>query len=201
MSERIWGIRFEDILPLEVSQGVYAVVSDFERTMSFANQNYSLIFESDPRDMRFFPDPLTEIKQRYYREMGDFFEFVEDDTTVGFMILTPEDWSTCYIRGAGALPSHQGRRLGSRLLAHLVEPLRQAGVQRLEADTSPANLAVLHLLVRDRYNPTGMVLTDRWGAHVKLTKFLSRPAEDVFLQQFCTGINYQQRDGRGAGEG
>jgi hypothetical protein len=68
----------------------------------------------------------------------------------------------------------------------------------LEADTSPSNLAVIHLLARDRYNPTGMVLTDRWGAHVKLTKFLADPAEDAFLRQFCTGINYQQRGARQA---
>jgi len=193
MSERMWGIRFRQLLPLEVARGIFAVVSDFERTMSFAIQNYSTIFESDPKDMRFFPDPLTDAKRRYYLEMGDFFEFIENDRTVGFLILTPHDWSTCYIRGAGALPSHQGKRLGSRLLAHLTEPLREAGVQRLEADTSPSNLAVIHLLARDRYNPTGMVLTDRWGAHIKLTKFLARPAEDAFLRQYCTGINYQQR--------
>jgi ribosomal protein S18 acetylase RimI-like enzyme len=193
MSERLWGIRFCELLPVEVTRGIRAVVSDFERTMAFALDNYSTIFESDPRDMRFFPDPMTDSKRRYYLEMGDFFEFIEGDRTVGFLILTPHDWSTCYIRGAGSLPSHQGKRLGSRLLAHLTGPLRDAGVQRLEADTSPSNLAVIHLLARDRYNPTGMVLTDRWGTHVKLTKFLSRPAEDVFLQQYCTGINYQQR--------
>jgi len=197
MSERMWGIRFSDLLPLEVTRGIHAVVSDFERTMTFALENYSTIFESDPKDMRFFPDPLTEAKRRYYVEMGDFFEFVEEGRTVGFLILTPHDWSTCYIRGAGALQSHQGKRLGSRLLAHLTEPLRAAGVQRIEADTSPSNLAVIHLLARDRYNPTGMVLTDRWGANIKLTKFLARPAEDAFLQQYCTGINYQQRGADG----
>ena len=40
-----------------------------------------------------------------------------------------------------------------------------------------------HLLSRLRFNPSGTVLTDRWGALLKFTRFLDDAAEQVFLDE------------------
>ena len=45
--------------------------------------------------------------------------------------------------------------------------LKAAGVERIEAETSPTNLAVIHLLSRMRFNPSGTVLTDRRGGLIE----------------------------------
>ena len=75
----------------------------------------------------------------------------------------------------------------------LFEQLKRAGVERVEADTSPANMATMHLLTRLRFNMTGTTLSERWGAHVHFTKFLDERSEGVFLEQFCSGVKYQVR--------
>jgi len=52
----------------------------------------------------------------------------------------------------------------------------------------------VHLLTSLNFNVTGSVLSDRWGAQVRLTRFLDAQSEDVFLRQFCAGVAYQLRD-------
>jgi hypothetical protein len=79
-----------------------------------------------------------------------------------------------------------------KFFPHLFERLRLAGVERVEADASPANFASLQTLLRNRFNVTGSVLSERWGALVRLTRFLDDDATGVFLDQFCDGVRPQQ---------
>jgi hypothetical protein len=55
-------------------------------------------------------------------------------------------------------------------------------------------MATLHLLTRLRFNPTGTLLSDRFGATIHFTRFLDDASEDVFWRQFCTGVGYQRRE-------
>jgi hypothetical protein len=71
--------------------------------------------------------------------------------------------------------------------------LGQAGVRRFELDTSPANMATIQVLTRLRFNVTGHITSERWGALLRLTKFLDERAEEVFLDSFCSGVRYQRR--------
>jgi hypothetical protein len=66
-------------------------------------------------------------------------------------------------------------------------------VERVDVETSPSNLATMHIMNRFRFNVTGQVLSERWGALVKFSKFLDGDCEKVFLRQYCTGIKYQTR--------
>jgi len=54
----------------------------------------------------------------------------------------------------------------------LFEILKSAGVERIEADTSPGNFASMTVMTRLRFNLTGTVLSERWGAMMHFTKFL-----------------------------
>jgi hypothetical protein len=51
----------------------------------------------------------------------------------------------------------------------------------------------MYVLTRARFNITGSLMSERWGALIRFTKFLNERGEDTFLQQFCRGAWYQQR--------
>src|SRR6185503_19487640 len=103
------------------------------------------------------------------------------------------DWSTYHIRFCAFLPEYQGRQLLQRFFPTFFRILKQAGVERIETETSPSNLAIMHIMNRFHFNVTGTLMSERWGALVRFTKFLDEESERVFLQQFCTGIKYQAR--------
>jgi len=196
LSEALWGIRWSDLLPFDLGGGAHVRVSSLTAAAPFVRDHYARIFEDDGTSP-FRNDVLTPIKARYYDLCADFFEFVLDGSTVGLLVCDPLDWSTYYIRSAAILPEHQGRALVQRFFTNLAfERLAQAGVSRADIDVSPSNVAMLHIATRLRFNPTGTVLTERWGALTRFTKFLSRDAHQVFLEQFCSGVNYQRRVSR-----
>jgi ribosomal protein S18 acetylase RimI-like enzyme len=178
---------------MPVAQGVTVHDSSFEASIPFIRAHYARIF-CDDASSPFAVARVSDAKARYYRVAGDFFEFKSGDETVALLVGTPVDWSTYYIRSAAALPEFQGKKVVQRFLPFLFELLREAGVERVEADTSPSNMATLHLLTRLRFNPTGTILSDRFGALVHFTRFLDRDSEDVFVKSLCTGIPYQLRE-------
>jgi hypothetical protein len=65
--------------------------------------------------------------------------------------------------------------------------LSAAGVERIVGDTTPTNVINLIAQTRLGYVPTGLNNTDRWGAMVRLTRFLREDAEGVYRAQFCAG--------------
>jgi ribosomal protein S18 acetylase RimI-like enzyme len=193
LSKTLWDVDWSLLLPQSVTDdGVSVEWSCFERAAPFVRAHYAEIFEEaggSPFDTR-----LEDAKTRYYRAVGDFFEFVHEGRTVGLLIGTPIDWSSYYIRSAAALPAYQGRKIVQRFFPLLFAQLKAAGVERIEADTSPANMATIQLLTRLRFNVTGTLLSERWGATLHLTKFLHEESENVFLRQFCSGVKYQLRE-------
>jgi RimJ/RimL family protein N-acetyltransferase len=94
------------------------------------------------------------------------------------------------------LPEHQGRAAAQSFFRALFPLLQACGVERVELDTSPSNLAMMQIVTRLRFNPVGTTLTDRWGALVKFSKFLDEDCEGIFLRQFCAGVAYQERERR-----
>lgn len=196
LSESLWNLRWEDHLPSQVTREVSVRASSFEASLPFVAAHYADIFEDDPASP-FSSGKLDDAKARYYRTAGDFFEFVHDGRTVALLIGTPVDWSTYYIRSAASLREYQGKKLIQRFFPEMFALLAAAGVERVEADTSPSNMATMHLLTRMRFNVTGTVLSERWGALVHFTRYLDEPAERTFLGQFCAGVKYQSREREG----
>ena len=193
MSKKLWGIDWAQHLPFN-NGGFEVRPSDYERAASFIREHYNTVFEEEAGASPFATD-LSAAKAQYYRLFGDFFDFFHGDELAGLLVCTPTDWSSYYIRSAALVPKYQGRRIVQQFYQDAMFPvLRDAGVERVEFDTSPANLAMMHIAARLRFNTTGTILSERWGAMVHFTKFLSGDKEDVFLQQFCAGVKYQLRD-------
>jgi len=193
LSEALWNLRWSEHLPFDLGAGSSVRASSFDRAAPFIRAHYAAIFEHDPASP-FQPDALTPAKSRYYQHCADFFEFTRENQVVGLLVCDPLDWSTYYVRSAAILPEHQGRQLVQRFFsAFAFDRLARAGVARVDIDISPSNLAMHHIATRLRFNPTGTLLTDRWGALTRFTKFLSTDEEQIFVGTFCSGVKYQLR--------
>lgn len=198
LSSMLWGIDWSSHLPMHLEDGVIVRQSSYDESAPFVRQHYARIFKEDGSSP-FSTTRIDPAKERYYRLAGDFFTWELEGEAIGLLVGTPVDWSTYYIRSAAILPEHFGKGLIPSFLPRLFEILAAAGLERVEADTSPSNLAVMRILTRMNFNVTGTMLTDRWGAHVHLTRYLNAEREEVFLQQFCSGIRYQQGRGHAGG--
>lgn len=193
-SELLWNLRWCRVLPHGLGNGLVVEASDFERAKPFIAEHYAKIFEETDPASPFSNARLTPAKSRYY-ERADFLEFKDSGRTVGLLVGAPHDWSTYYVRSSALLPEYQGSAIIQRFFTRVVFGfLRSHGVERVEIDVSPSNLAMVHILTRMRFNATGTALTERWGANLRFTKYLEPENERTFLRQFCTGVKYQLRE-------
>jgi RimJ/RimL family protein N-acetyltransferase len=194
LSEALWGIDWERVRSFATAGGeIVAVPSSFASARPFIAAHYAAIFEEPPTSA--FAPKIDAARERYYERIADFVEFQRQGETIGLFIGEASDWSTYYIRSTAVLPEYQGHGVAQHFFRRvLLDLLRQAGVERVELDTSPANLAMMQIVTRLRFNPTGTVLSERWGAQTRFTRFLSEASETVFLRQFCSGVKYQLRE-------
>lgn len=189
LSRQLWDLDWNDGLPHELTcDGIVVHACDFASVVPFIEAHYPSIFGQDARPSRFSKSGTSLTRRRYYEACGDFFAFRDAGKTVGVLVCTPVDWATYYIRSTAVLPEYQGKALIQRFFPYLFQRLRAAGIERVEADASPANFASTQNLLRQRFHVTGTVLSERWGALVRFTHFLDDAANGVFFDQFCDGV-------------
>ena len=190
MSERFWGIDWKRELPWNLD-AVTAELGAFETdALPFMQLHYSEIFPD--AEQRWYLEPMTDAKLRYMAE-ADVILFRSDGETVGLCVGHPTDWSTYYVRTVALLPSHRDRGVVKLLHTQLPPLLARHGVVRLEADSSPANRAILTMFTAQGWLITSTSNHDRWGSMLKYTMYLEQEAERVFRKQFI----YSPRVGRG----
>jgi ribosomal protein S18 acetylase RimI-like enzyme len=183
-SLQLLGLDLTVGLPKKLSNdGVLAVPGDFNRIVAFLRKNYAMFSEEShgagPSEV------IQQSKHTYLSACCDLIELRHKGETVGVMIGAPEDWSSYYVRMFAMLPAYQRPGLTRRFVREcLFEPLARGGVERVVAETSPANIAMSHLFTELRFRVTGNVLSDRWGPLVRYTKFLAPACEAEFLRKF-----------------
>jgi Acetyltransferase (GNAT) family len=182
VSSRLWGLEWSRLLPWSIGD-ISVVSAPFQDALPFMKEHYARIFGTDTGEERFLSSPMTAAKRRFCDE-SDVFLFRSDGRTVGMFLANPGDWSTYYMRSVALLPDLRGKSVFASFLEHLYEPLRESGVERVETECSPANAPVIRILLRHDFLVTSTASSERWGTLVRLTKFLSREAEAVFLRQF-----------------
>jgi hypothetical protein len=194
----LWGLDWREHFPQSFG-GVTVVASSFEAALPFIARNYGEIFKRDPSVDRFLGDPMTEAKRRFGAEM-DAFLIRDGNEDVGVLVGHPSDWTTYYMRSVALLPEYRERHLLSDLVEFTYEPLRKAGVERIEGDCSPANLAMVRALTSLCFIPNSTHPSERWGMQVRFVKYLRPDAEDIFVRQFCHGHSNVLRPPRAAEE-
>jgi ribosomal protein S18 acetylase RimI-like enzyme len=146
-------------------------------------EHYGEIFGSE-RD-RFLVEPMTAAKRRFCSET-DIFLFRAEDRTVGLLMGHPTDWSTYYIRTTAFIEEYRARGLMRQFAVGLWDALRDAGAARVETEVLPSNRPTLALLAKEGFIVTSAGVSERWGAMLRLTKFLATEPEEVFRRQFCS---------------
>jgi Acetyltransferase (GNAT) family len=181
LSQRLWGLDWESVLPWQIDD-VSVEWGSLEEALPFMRDHYNEIFGTG--DGRFFVEMMSEAKRRFCAEM-DIFILRAGTETVGLVMGHPSDWSTYYVRSAALLAEYRARGVFPRFLEHFYEPLRGAGVERIEADASPSNQSVIRLHLSQGSIVTATGSSERWGAFVRFTKFLNEEPQEVFNRQFC----------------
>jgi hypothetical protein len=182
MSMRLWGLDWSNLLPwhFEDARVEFATQDD---VFPFIRDHYPSIFATEEASTRFLSSPMTEAKGRFFKEM-DFFSLWAGQDMAGVFMAHPSDWSTYYLRSTAVLPQYRDRHLMSRFFEQLDVPLRDVGVERIEADCSPANVPIVRVMLSQGYVVTGSVASERWGFTSRYTKFISEGARSTFIRQY-----------------
>jgi ribosomal protein S18 acetylase RimI-like enzyme len=182
LSATLWGLDFGAMLPRNVSAALQAVPGELARIRDFLSSRFPSLTEEA---LSGAPNTSTRDAKLRYLNACDLIELRDQDRTVGAIVGAPEDWSTYYVRIFAIAEECQHRGIIRKLVREcLFQPLAMYGVQRIAAETSPANRAMCRLFSELEFHATGHQLSDRWGALVRYTRFLDRSCEAVFLGQF-----------------
>jgi len=182
LSQRWWGLDWREVLPFHFDDA-RAELATMDDVLPFINQHYPTIFGANDVESRFHENPMTEAKRRFSAEM-DCFVFRVDGEVAGIFMAHPSDWNSYYVRSTALLPQYRGRRLLGRLLRSLEDPLRAAGVERVETEVSPANAPMIRTIGEQGFIVTGQTATERWGLLLRYTRFLSHEASAVFRRHY-----------------
>jgi ribosomal protein S18 acetylase RimI-like enzyme len=164
--------------------GVVAESATVDEGLAFVDAHFATIFNPLVGEARFVRDVLTPAKRRFAAEM-DIVAFRDGATTVGMWMSHPTDWSSYYLRSYAFLENYRDRRIGGEFLTHACGLLREAGVDRVDVESSPTNFLAMRALTRMGWVVTATANSERWGAVVRLSRFLREDAETVFHRQFC----------------
>lgn len=185
LSARIWGFDLCRDLPRVLSSnGVAALRGDPLRVRAFLIREFPTLTEEalggEPSET------VQDAKRWYLRTACDLIELQHAGETVGVFIGAPEDWSSYYVRIFALLPRYQRPALIRRFAREcMFEPLRAARIERVIADTSPANIAMARCFAEQNFYFSGHQLSERWGPLVRYTHFLDPACEAAFLKRFA----------------
>lgn len=192
LSERWWGLDWRSVLPFHFDDG-HAELATMDDVLPFMKEHYASIFGAPDLEGRFLESPMTEAKRRFSAEM-DCFLFRVEGEVAGVFMAHPWDWTSYYLRSTAILPRYRERRIMTHFFDRLAEPLREVGVERIEAEVSPMNTPIIRVLSGHGYVVTGQVASERWGLMLRYTKFLSEGANAVFKRQYTAMTITKRRE-------
>lgn len=191
-SVQVWSLEWEAHVPFSLGRGIVVERATLADAFAFVEESYSAVFGATPKDASFLEEGLTPAKRRFF-ERSDRFLFRDGERPIGLLMGQPQDWSTYYWRTVAFLPEYQGRGLLAAALERLDSALASAGVLRVEGDTAPNNYRQLRLLLRLGYCVSGSANSERWGALLRLVKFLSPEGREAFGARFCKDRHLARR--------
>jgi len=200
LSAKFWGLDLRANLPRVLSHdGVEAVPGEIDRVRAFLAEEFSS-FAEEALGMN--PSAsMTRAKLEYLTRACDSIELRHMGQTVGVLVGAPEDWSSYYVRLFAVKHTHQRPALIRRFVKEcLFAPLAAHHVERIVAETSPANLAMSRLFSELHFHVTGHQLSERWGPLVRYSKFLDENCEAAFHKRFAgtapPSANRSRKEGR-----
>lgn len=195
LSEEIFGVEWSRHLPCPLGDGGAVLrVADHAAVQAFVREHRDALVAPELAGSRFADlEENAELKARFCARAMDSFVVENEGRTVGVFVGQPWDWSSYYMRYFAMLPGQRGFRTAMGIVDCFVPILRSAEIERLELDVSVSHLGQLQRMIGSGFYVTGTLQTERWGAMVHMTRFLSEPHEQVFLDQFSAGIRSRPR--------
>lgn len=185
LSEKIWQIPWDELLPRQICDGVTCEYSDYETIDQFFKNETPNVYQSPNSQFLGASDESETARRTFYETCGDFFVFREQSLIKGIFIGNAIDWSGYYLRNASFLPELQQKQVYQTFLGWLLRVLSEHGVIRAEGDVAPNHLAHIHILNKLKFRNVGTILTDRWGAQLRFCCYLRDSVEERFDSRFC----------------
>lgn len=199
LSSQLWNIEWNHFISLfgEIAPGINLRVASHEEITSFLNDQ-TLDPEEliEGRNEAFSFNKFDVHKRKFLSEFCDGFSIYDErqGIMVGAVIGQTTDWSTYYIRYVLLTKRSRGAGIFQGFIGFLSFALAAKGIERLEIEISPLNTVQLHLLNKLGFCVSSTSVTDRWGYLLRFTKFFTKEAQLIFMNQFCAGPINQLSD-------
>lgn len=197
-SRELLGLPLQTYFPFETKDSSGRItarirLSNPEEFSGFLQKNHEAVSRTSGGRPQFISESTTPAKQKYFEHLCDFFAFERDGRVLGVSLASVSDWSTYYLRYVFLMPELRSTGVFPAMIERLILLCQNTAVHRIEVDVSVSNLPGVKLYTSLGFNPTGTLISDRWGANLRLTRFVNPVHEKSFLQNFCTGEPYQLR--------
>jgi len=200
LSSQLYGLLWEQHMPISYSQllagdDIALEMTDLKSILKFRHAHFNDLFAEEDSEKRFLVETFADAKIRYYDAMGDLFGITHQGGIIGMLVCTPVDWNSYYLRSYALKSEFQNRGIMRACLNSILGILKKHDLARVEVDVSPSNQKNIHLLNQLGFTLTGLNLSERWGANIRFTHFLSSNTEAIFLKQFCTSLRPKTKGG------
>lgn len=183
LSEIVLGLDWRKHLP--ISMGDYTLnISTADEFYQLKKSPSTFLVTSENSDDNFIKDINSDLKDRYLRHACDFFIFKKNTEVVGTVICEIQDWTTYYLRYITINPEHRNNNLTLSFVKAIEHILQNYKIEKITCDVSPTNLGQVSRMSQAGYVYTGNVLSERFGANIRLTKFIKDDCWKAYNQNF-----------------
>jgi hypothetical protein len=179
-----------DFFPFKMPHSVVCVPCSRDELFDFTDKHFKEVFGDGFNS-------TVEIKKnsglwhgfqstlKEYRKIHtEYFLFKRNGKVVGWSYGEMEDFETFYMRNTGILPDHQNKKIYLHFLDQFLKYSKKIGYQRVSSQHSVSNAKIISLKMGIGFIVVGTENHDRWGALVKLVKFLDVKREKSFKKTF-----------------
>lgn len=186
LTQLMGNVQWGKILPIDLTSEIRLHYASFEEVEKFTQANKEVLYGDGKKEYAFLKCNAPLARERYYSRLADCFFYKDySGQTVGMTTAITTDWNSYYLRSGFVVPEFQGKGIIIMFVKKISEVLKEHGYERVTVEIVPTNKVSVHLYTRLGFYITNLALSERWGATVQFTKFLTSEAEQVFLKQFC----------------
>lgn len=178
----------------ELSAGVTARAVE-EKELSVVIRNLWPEVFSANEDIEFFQIPKERFKSlkpllaEFAKTHTEKWVFYAGKSPIGWSIGEMDDESTFYMRNSGLLPEYRRKGIYSSFLERFITELTALGYERVTSHHQMNNNPVIIAKLKAGFRIIGTEMDERYGAQIKLVKFLHEDRARAARRLFSLGNN------------